>query len=63
LSRTPDERQPLRVFVGAGPFPDDDQFRRWIAGAEDDVRAPFAELASTAILERLLLAAQGLGRR
>src|SRR5439155_15572856 len=63
LSRAADERQALRVLVGARSLADHDEVRGRIAGAEDDVGAARAELAPLASLQRLLLPAQQLGRR
>ena len=63
LAGAADERQALRILVGARPFADTDELRLRIAGAEDEIRAAFAELAAPAALEQLLLAAQRLGRR
>src|SRR2546421_558079 len=63
LSRAADERQALRVLVGAGAFANDDELGARIAGAEHDVRAALAELTAPAALQRLLLTAQHLGRR
>src|SRR5215813_520284 len=63
LTRAADERQPLRVFVGARALADHDEPRRRVAGAEDDVGATLAQLALTAVLQRLFLAPQRLGGR
>src|ERR687892_755284 len=63
LAGAADERQPLGVLVGAGPFADDDQLGQGVAGAEDDRAAALAELAVAAALEPGLLRPQGLDRR
>src|SRR5882762_2266795 len=55
LTRAADERQALRILVGTRTFADHDELRPQVAGAEDDRRAPFAELALPAALERPLL--------
>ena len=60
LPGAPDERQPLFILVCAGAFPDHDELGPGIAGAEDDGRPRFAELAPAASLERLFLGAQRL---
>src|SRR5713226_3171873 len=60
LARAPDERQALRVLVGARPLADHDELCARAARAEDDRRAPLAELALPAALERPLLGAQRL---
>src|SRR5262245_18853983 len=63
LAGATDERQPLRVFVGARALADHDELLRRVAGAEDNVSSPLTQLALTAGLQRLFLAPQRFGRR
>src|SRR5436190_862230 len=63
LARAADERKTLRVLVGARPLADHHELRPRMAGPEDDRRAPLAELAFAAALERPLLGGERfLGR-
>ena len=61
LPRAPDERQALRVLVGAGALADHDQLGARVARAEDDRGATLAELALATALERRLLGPERLG--
>ena len=60
LPRAPDERQALRVLVGARTLADHDELRARIARAEHDRGAALAELALAASLQRALLCRERL---
>ena len=51
LAGAADERQALLVFVVAGSFTDEYQFGIGIAGAKNDVRARWSELAALAVAD------------
>src|SRR5262249_49356820 len=53
LSGAADERDALRVFIGAGAFADEHQRRFLVADAEDDFVAAFVQAAAAAIADVL----------
>src|SRR5262245_21781724 len=61
LARAPDERKPLRILVGAGTLADDHELRPSTPAAEDDGRAPLAELALATALRGLFLGGERFG--
>ena len=53
LSGAPDERDALRVFIGAGAFADEHQRGLLVADAEDDLVAALVQAAAVAIADVL----------
>ncbi len=53
FSGAPDERQSLRIFIGARTFADKDEFGLGIPVAEDNLVSPLVQLASRALAKVL----------
>ena len=51
LARAADEREPLRVFIGAGAFADKHQSRLLVARSENDLVARFVQAAARAVAD------------